>query len=645
MDSKITYLVVIMVAFALSIFLILVISGNYSFRHFKAKEVGNGQYGTSKFLDNSSLRKYYDVVEFNPKDWRKGKNLPKKDGVIIGAKWTFPDAETFEDDIVDSKNTVEAIIDRRDVHTLMLAASGIGKTTCFVYPNIEYQLARGISIFCTDTKGDVYRKYGAIAKKYYGYEVAVLDLRNPMESDEYNFLSTLNYYMDLSLENEKKYKECLNNNDKVHANQYKADYLRYKGKTEKYAKIIAKTIIYSEGDQNYGQNQFFYDAAEGIITSVCLLVSEFGNDSERHIVTVFKVIQDLLAPAKGGPSENKFKAIMKKLPSDHKAKWFSGAALNTADQSMASVLSTAMARMISFLDSELEQMLCFHTSIDAKKFADGKCLICLNLPEEDPPKFFMASLIIQSLFREFIIVADEKGGKNDKMVLFILDEIGTIPEIQGLSEMFSAIRSRNARIIAIIQSLCQFKQKYTDEGAKIILSNCQDVINGPLAPLDEDADLISEALGSNTVLSGSISKQRDQPSTAQLSMIERKLMFASELKQMDIGNYVVQKTGASPLKTKLKLFKKWGIELNEEYTMKTKQVKEVHFMDVNQMEDSIIEKYGIQTEIPKVVNSKPDYIYSHKEDKTTSKSKAVFDKLLESSSRLDSNTDISKFMK
>ena len=45
-----------------------------------------------------------------------------------------------------------------------------------------------------------------------------------------------------------------------------------KAKAEKYAKIIAKTII-NAGSENYGQNQFFYDAAEGL-TAVILLIAD-----------------------------------------------------------------------------------------------------------------------------------------------------------------------------------------------------------------------------------------------------------------------------------------------------------------------------------------------------------------------------------
>ena len=60
-----------------------------------------------------------------------------------------------------------------------------------------------------------------------------------------------------------------------------------------------------------------------------------------HIFSVFKLIQDLLAPS---PVKNRslFQLLMDKLPPTHKAKWFAGAALNSADQAMASVLSLSL---------------------------------------------------------------------------------------------------------------------------------------------------------------------------------------------------------------------------------------------------------------------------------------------------------------
>jgi type IV secretion system protein VirD4 len=106
--------------------------------------------------------------------------------------------------------------------------------------------------------------------------------------------------------------------------------LTYKARAEKYSKITAKTIISSGGldSGNYGQNAFFYDAAEGLLTATILLIAEFCPPEKRHIISVFKVIQDLLAPSpiKG---KTQFQLLIEKLPAEHKARWFAGAALNT----------------------------------------------------------------------------------------------------------------------------------------------------------------------------------------------------------------------------------------------------------------------------------------------------------------------------
>ncbi len=53
-----------------------------------------------------------------------------------------------------------------------------------------------MSFLTTDTKGDLYRNYAGIAKKYYGYQTAVIDLRNPTRSDGDNMLHLVNKYMD-----------------------------------------------------------------------------------------------------------------------------------------------------------------------------------------------------------------------------------------------------------------------------------------------------------------------------------------------------------------------------------------------------------------------------------------------------------------
>lgn len=541
-------------------------SNNYSLNGIKKKTVGQGQYGTARFSTKAEIKKTYTKIPFDVENWRKGKNLPKVQGTVVGCR-------------TKGKRTY-ALIDEGDVHTLMVGAAGIGKTAFFLYPNIEAACASGMSFLQTDLKGDVVRNYGTIAKKYYGYNVSVIDLRNPTRSDENNMLHLVNKYMDI----------------------YKSDKtnLQAKAKAEKYAKITAKTIINIGGGDysSMGQNAFFYDASEGLLASLILLIAEFGEKNERHIVSVFKMIQDLLTPIaeekkaeKKGQAKpkNGFKILMEKLPDEHKAKWLAGSALFAADQAMMSIISTALSRLNSFIDSELEQILCFGTAIDAEKFCNEKSAIFIVLPEEDISKYFMVSLIIQQLYREILVIADENGGKLKNRVMFFCDEFGSFPKIEGAEAMFSASRSRRISIVAIIQSFAQLDKNYGREGQEIITDNTQLTIFGGFAPNSQSAEVLSKALGEQTVLSGSVSHGRDKSQS--LQMIGRPLMTPDELKSMPKGQFIVMKTGTHPMISPLKLYFKWGIEFEEPYVLEDKGARKVTYMSKDGLMREVEMKY------------------------------------------------------
>ena len=327
------------------------------------------------------------------------------------------------------------------------------------------------------------------------------------------------------------------------------------------------------------------------MTATILLVAEFCAPEKRHIVSVFKVIQELLAPSKK-KGKNQFQQLMELLPNEHKAKWFAGAALNTAEQSMASVMSTALSRLNAFLDTELEQLLCFDTEIDAETFCNQKSAIFVIMPEEDPGKFFMVSLIIQQLYREILAVADENGGKLKNRCVFFCDEFGTLPKIESAEMMFSASRSRRLQIVPIIQSFAQLEKNYGKEGAEIIVDNTQDTIFGGFAPNSSSAETLSKALGSRTVMSGSVSRSKNDPSQS-LQMIERPLLTPDELKSLPKGDFIVMKTGVHPMRVHLKLFFKWGIEFDDEhpYAVPDQGNREVKYADKKEIQDGILEKY------------------------------------------------------
>ena len=595
-------------------FLLLVsfLSKNYSLNNFKNKTVGDGQHGTARWATPKEIHTTYHVVPFRPRRWRKGEDLPAVQGIILGSmggrkrrakrgvisqtthklleRLRRPTAGKKEQrkpkkkksaiskikNVMEDQRDVRALVDSDDIHCLMIGASGVGKTAFFLYPNLEYACACGMSYLALDTKGDLARNYGCIASKYYGYQVTVIDLRNPTCSDGFNFMTLVNHYMDRAKRDP---------ND-----------LTAKAKAENYAKILAKTIISPEGSSQYGDNAFFYESAEGVLAAIVMLLAEFilpekDGTEKRHIVSAFKLVQDLLAAPGGGRGKNGFHVLMDMLPSVHKARWVAGAALTAADQAMASVMSTVLSKLNAFLDSELEQVICRDNPIDAERFASSKCAIFVVIPEEDPTKNFIASLMIQNLSRELFSVADETGGRLKNRVVIYADEFGTMPPFDVLS-LFSAGRSRGLTLVPIIQSLAQLEKNYGKEGAEIVCDNCQDTIFGGFAPQSKTAEALSSALGSRTVLSGSVSQGKE--SSQSLQMIERPLMTPDELKSVPKGEFVVMKTGAHPMRTRLRLFLDWGITFEKDCPMPEPVIRRVAYAGCEELMANIRKQYSAE---------------------------------------------------
>ena len=218
------------------------LSQHYTLDNIKSKTVGDGQYGTARWATDREVKTTYAHVPFRAAAWRTGKDRPTAQGLILGS--------------VGTGKNLTALVDSDDVHCLVIGASGVGKTAFFLYPNLEYACASGMSFLALDTKGDLARNYGAIARDCYVFQVSVIDLRNPTRSDGGNLLTLVNRYMDRVLQN--------------------PDDLAAQAKAEKYAKILAKTIVNPEGDSgNRGQNAYFYEAAESLLASVILLLAEF----------------------------------------------------------------------------------------------------------------------------------------------------------------------------------------------------------------------------------------------------------------------------------------------------------------------------------------------------------------------------------
>ena len=205
--SGVSLLIVVGAIMLLTLCAIPFLAYIYDLNHIKSKTVGDGQHGTARWATKTEVKKTYKHIPFTPNKWREQAKNKKQPTMSVTKKkklFSKKPAEILEESLPQGivvgckggKNKTVAMVDTGDVHALMIGAAGVGKTAYWLYPCIEYALASGISFLTTDTKGDVMRNYGNIAKDY-GYEVSVIDLRNPTRSNGNNLLHLVNKYMDL----------------------------------------------------------------------------------------------------------------------------------------------------------------------------------------------------------------------------------------------------------------------------------------------------------------------------------------------------------------------------------------------------------------------------------------------------------------
>ena len=583
----------IMVVVVLGFFLILMMLADKNNKLKGGKyRIPDGPLGDAKFATEKELDKQYKTIDFDPEKWRVDENSrPTEPGYLLG-NWHVGGKVVNRRGIpkyIDKNGKytggkVKARVFTDDQHAMLVASSGAGKSAFFLYPSIEYALACGQSIVVTDTKGDNVDRYAPIARQY-GYNVLNFHLGKPLQACRWNIMQMTNKYVD-------KYNACLDKTSE--------EAINYKAKAETYAKICADTIIKQGTSGDFGANAYFYDSAAGLLTAVILLVAEYADPKERHIVSVYKLIQEMSGTTtkETGEKITKIQEVLDMLPEDSKIRMFAGASAQAGGDSQASVVSTAMSRLLTFLDSEIETMICGDSDIDVERFASHKTIIFITLPEDKVTRHFMCSLLIQSLYRELLQVASDNGNhipapegfKGDKpRITFMLDEAGTLPAISELNAILSAARSRGIFLILILQGTSQLDKNYGKETAKIIMDNCKLVYFTGISSVSEDAEKFSKLLGKYTVQTNSVSNStnghaatRNKSRSLQMTAVD--LMSPEEIRhQIKQGDFIIMRTSEDPLRAHFDLYLDWGITLKEKETFEARSAKEIYYTNLEKI--------------------------------------------------------------
>jgi type IV secretion system protein VirD4 len=487
----------------------------------KASKVGDGQYGSARFARDSEKLKIYKEVQ--------------------------PGHEKIPGFVVErAKKGTYWKIDNSDNNMMLLAPPGGGKTKSVLIPTIYYNglvnkvtKGKGASMLLTDCKGELLNTCAEFLKEM-GYRVMYLDFRYPMKSFKDNLMIGINNEID-------KYKSDIDEGEKI---------MHY-AKAERYAKTLAASIVENLSTESKSDSsQFFNDTSKGLITALILLVAEYGDEGERHIISVFKLLIELNGLTEGSTEalqKNKLEELLQHINNERILN-FAGASMKADVRTSMNIFSSALGKLVSFIDAELEQMVCDHSpELNEIDFIKQPTAIFLVCPDENTTRHFFASLYIRNTINELIAQAEENHGILNRKVMCLWDEFGNMPPIKDADVLFSAARSRGIRVLIAIQSLAQLEKTYSHTMAKIIKESCQMTMFSFVAPLArETAEELSKSLGNRTIQSGSISTGKGNSTSIQ--MIGRPLMTPDEIINMQIGTFVLMKAGKLPVKVKLNIF-------------------------------------------------------------------------------------------
>src|SRR5699024_8636871 len=85
-------------------------------------------------------------------------------------------------------NGKEMWIDNGEYHNLVIGSTGSGKTETVVKPMVNLLAKKGESMIITDPKGEIY-KYSAAYLRSKGYNIIVLNFREPLKGNSWNPLT------------------------------------------------------------------------------------------------------------------------------------------------------------------------------------------------------------------------------------------------------------------------------------------------------------------------------------------------------------------------------------------------------------------------------------------------------------------------
>ena len=527
------------------------------------KAMVDGVLENSRFMTDKERDKFFYQFDYD------NAGEAKRDGVPMRA-------------ILDKKGKLQCNF-MPNAHSLIIGATGSGKTTTFINPMIQLLGATncGSSMIMTDPKGELFAMHSKYLKER-GYDVLLLDLRDTYSSSRWNPLGGIwDMYQEyvhagkgivvhrdsMADYPELKQMDGMAENGAVWAQwQGKA----YADLTHCYDDVsVAKQKIYDE----------MYEDLNDLISVICPIENEkdpLWEKGARSIIlaTCLAMLEDSEDPSLGMTKEKfNFYNLNKALANSENnyqalKDYFKGRSqLSQAVTLSRQVLSAAEATMSSYMSITFDKLNMFNdrglcgltsaTDIVASQFAERPTALFMKIPDEKDTRHGLAAVFVLCMYKALIKVASAREDLSlPRNVYFILDEFGNMPKIEKFDKMITVGRSRKIWFNMVVQSYSQLNNVYGEQVADIVKSNCamkMFIGSNDIGTCKEFSELCGNmTVRTNSTSTGLGSKEGDINVSTQTQV--RPLIYPSELQKLNnkvsTGNAIIVTFGNYPLKTK-----------------------------------------------------------------------------------------------
>lgn len=441
------------------------------------------------FIKSAPKNEYTDM-EHGSSDWSKNGEqyavLSNKKGIILAEDNYLP-------------------VDKRgNVNVLVVGGSGSGKSASYSIPNAFQQL--GSYVF-TDPKGELYDRTAGYLKQN-GYEIKVLNLVKPQNSDGYNPLMHISSEIDVD--------------------------------------VIANTIVKGQKTDSGGSDPFWDDSAEMLLKALIYYLMATRPEEEQNLASCAELVR--AANSNGG--SNLLTELISKLPYDHPARMNYKSIEIAPEKTYSSILSTLQSKLGKFDSKEIAELTSTDT-INFEEIGSKKTAVYVISSDTHTAYDFLLTIFFSQMIQQLYNFADDNGGKLKVPTYFILDEFANIGKIPDFDKKISTSRSRKISFSVILQNLDQLEAIY-DKSYETIIGNCDThVFLGSNSY--KTVEYFSKALGEKTIERESISINRDKQhhrtgTSDSDQVMARALMTPDELRRLDNDLCIIFEKGIKPVK-------------------------------------------------------------------------------------------------